>query len=445
MASASGTTRDSEARQLRRVLNAFLGTAIVVGGAVGVGILRTPGMIAGQLGSPWLIILVWIAGGVLALLGANCLAELAAALPRAGGPYVYCQRAFGRIGGVTVGWGDWMVSMTSMATISVAASEFMLGSGASLWTLHGVAIGLIIGFTVLNWYGLKIGAQTQQWLSIAKLVGIIAIALLALAFSSSQAAPASELTPTRFPGWLVIVSAIMIVSETYAGWNSSVYFSEEDEDAAHNAPRALFWGVAAIMGAYVLFNIGLLAFLPHDVLARSELPGAEVARRLFGESGNAFVRVFAIVSLCGILNVIVMFTPRILYGMSRDGLLPARLSKLNRADAPGMAMIACAVPAVVLAAGLSFETLFAVTAFLGTAINLSTFAAYWQLRRAEPDLERPFRAFGHPLLPLLVTAISAALLIAFVAADPFSSGIGIAAILVSLPLLLRRGRQLNQR
>lgn len=419
--------------ELPRVLNSLLGAAIVVGGAIGVGILRTPGIIAAQLGQPLLIIAAWVVSGLLALVGANCLAELAAALPRAGGPYVYAGRAFGRFGGIAVGWADWLVSTTAVATISVTIAEYVIGGLHSPALTHVMAVGLIAAFALLNWFGLEVGARTQQVLSLLKVGGLIGLAILALSLGkgglSGHGAPIAG-----YPGLLLAVSAFVIIHETYAGWNSSVYFSEEDKDAARNVPRALFWGILAIIVSYVLFNLGLLAILPMDVLATSKLPAADAAQRIFGSSGQTVVRVFAILSLGGILNVVIMFTPRILFGMSRDGLLPSRLSKLNRAGVPGVAMLACIVPAMVLAAGLAFETLFSVTAFLGLTVNLVVFAAYFQLRRTEPKLERPFRAFGHPWLPLLITAISAVLWGAFVIADPLSSSIAVTAMLLGWPL-----------
>lgn len=434
MTTAEQSQRRRAERQLPRVLNAFLGTAIVVGGAIGVGILRTPGMIAAQLVQPGYILLAWVAGGLLALLGANCVAEMATALPQAGGPYVYAKRAFGRAGGIAIGWADWLISVTAIATMSVTIAEYVGGGALNGLMTHFLAIGIIAAFGLLNWFGLEAGARTQQVLSALKVLGLIGLAILAIALGANGDFGASDRVAVRPPGLLVLVAAIVIIHETYAGWNSSIYFAEEDKDAAANVPKALLWGILAIMVTYLLFNLGLLAILPLDVLASSKLPAADAAERIFGASGHEVVRLFAIISLCGILNVTVMFTPRIVFAMSRDRLLPARLSILNRASVPGFAMIACIVPAMVLAAGLTFETLFSITAFLGLAANLVLFAAFFQLRRSEPQLARPFRAWGYPWLPLLITAISAGLLVAFVIADPLSSIIAIAAILVGWPL-----------
>ena len=153
---ANDQVRREKARQLPHVLNALLGGAIVVGGAIGVGILRTPGIVAGELGQPALILLAWVAGGLLALLGANCFAEMATTMPEAGGPYVYTRRAFGPLGGIAIGWADWLTSVTSMATIAVAIAEYGIGAAGSPAATHLFAIAIIAAFTLLNWFGLEV-------------------------------------------------------------------------------------------------------------------------------------------------------------------------------------------------------------------------------------------------------------------------------------------------
>jgi APA family basic amino acid/polyamine antiporter len=226
----------------------------------------------------------------------------------------------------------------------------------------------------------------------------------------------------------------MIISETYAGWSSSVYFAEEDKDAARNAPRALFWGIAAVTAAYVLFNVGLLAALPVNELSTSKLPAAAAAEKAFGAAGGTVVRAFAIISLLGILNVIVMYTPRIVFGMSRDGYLPTSLSKLNRAASPGLAMVFTLVFASTLAAGLEFETLFVVAAFLGVGMNAAVYLCLFRLRATEPELDRPFQAYGYPWLPAMAVLLSLALLINFVIADLRSSLIAVGTLVLTWPI-----------
>jgi APA family basic amino acid/polyamine antiporter len=204
----------------------------------------------------------------------------------------------------------------------------------------------------------------------------------------------------------------------------------------------LFWGIFAITLAYVLFNIGLLAALSVSELAASKLPAAAAAEKAFGEAGGTIVTVFAVVSLLGILNVTVMYTPRIVYGMSRDGYLPKSLSRLNRSASPGIAMAVTLLCASILAAGLAFETLFGVAAFLGVCINATVYLCLFRLRATEPDLRRPFRAYGYPWLPGIALLISLGLLINFVIADPLSTLLALIALAITWPMYRHTQRQL---
>jgi APA family basic amino acid/polyamine antiporter len=320
--------------------------------------------------------------------------------------------------------------------LSVALAEFILGGGADRsGDVHTLAVGLIAAVGLLNWFGLKIGARSQQLLSSAKFAGLIGLTIVCLTITQSTPSEAAPVpVASTHLAVVAFLSSLMIISETYAGWNSSVYFSEEDKDAGRNVPRALFWGIGAVTLAYVLFNLGLLAALSVDELAASKLPAATAAQKAFGPMGATVVTAFAIVSLLGILNVTVMYTPRIVYGMSRDGYLPGGLSRLNRAATPGIAMAVTLVCASILAAGLAFETLFGVAAFLGVCLNAVVYLCLFRLRSTEPELRRPFRAYGYPWLPAIAVLISLGLLINFVVADPISSMVAVITLAVTWPI-----------
>lgn len=415
--------------KLRRVLNAALGAAIVVGGSIGVGILSIPGVVAGRLGDPLLILAFWLVGGILALLGANIFAELGTTFPQAGGPYVYLRRAAGPFAGFVTGWVDAAISILGMATTAALIGEYLEYGSAGR---HEIAVGLLVALGLVNWFGLKVGARAQQALTLFKLAGLAALAVTCFVVGGQKgdfvAGPASPISVAAFVG------ALVLITETYAGWNSAVYFSEEDKDAKRNIPRALFWGIGAMMGAYLLFNAGLLAALDLTTLSSSKLPATDASRLAFGDTGVSLVRSFSVVFLLGILNVGVMYTPRILFAMSREGLLPSRLATLNRFSTPAPALLCCLIPAAVLAAGQSFEFLFTITAFLGLTINCAVYASFFMLRRSEPLIERPFRARWYPWAPLVVLLLSLGLLVSFVITDPEPGLWGIAAMVLSWPV-----------
>lgn len=433
------------------MLGAFLGAAIVVGGTIGAGILRTPGLVAQQLSHPILILGAWLAGGLLAAMGASCYAELATALPRAGGPYVYARHALGDFAGFAVGWGDWATSVCGLAFLAVATGEFVAKLyPAAAGFEHTIAMATLAGLTVLNWYGLQVGAGVQQILSLAKVVGLIIIVVGCFSISKPSAAihtPAHGFGAAMILGFVPLMIAMQIVCEVYAGWNSSVYFAEEDHDSARNMPRALFWGIFAVTATYVAVNAAVLFVVPYETLITSPLPVAEAAKSVFGGASDRIVTLLAIVSLIGILNVTVMFTARIPFAMARDRLMPRAVSRINRAATPGMALIAGTVPAIALAAGGSFEMLFSMTGFLGVAVSAAVYVAFFALRRREPDLPRPHRAFGYPWLPGLVTVLSIVLLGGFIVANPEPSLYAVAMLGASYPVYrwLRRARRFAPR
>lgn len=415
--------------KLRRVLNAALGAAIVVGGSIGIGILSIPGIVAGLLGDPLLILVFWFVGGALALLGANIYAELGTTFPEAGGPYVYLRRAAGPFAGFVTGWADAAVSILGMAATAALIGEYLENGRAGR---HEIAVGLLVALGLVNWFGLKVGARAQQALTLFKLGGLVLLAVACFLVGGQKGdVAAGAFSPISVAAF---IGALVLITETYAGWNSGVYFSEEDKDTDRNIPRALFWGIGAMMGAYLIFNAGLLAVLDMKSLSASELPATDASKVVFGDAGAALVRTFSVVSLLGILNVGVMYTPRILFAMSRQGVLPNRLSALNRFSTPAPALVCCLLPAAVLAAGQSFGFLFTVTAFLGLTINCAIYASFFILRRTEPLLERPFRARWYPWAPLVVLLLSLGLLISYLLTNPKPGLWGMAAIALSWPV-----------
>jgi APA family basic amino acid/polyamine antiporter len=450
---ATRTPDPRPSHALLRVLGVGFGLAIVVGGTVGIGILRAPGPIAAALNDPALIIAVWLLGGFYVLLGANSLAELATAIPRAGGPCVYARRAYGDYAGFVVGWGDWLNYTAAQAFLAVAFAEY---AGALLPPLAGhegaVAVATLAGFTLLHWTGVRSGSAVQQLASVLKmlaLIGFVAVCLWADPAPTPVAAPAAPpAEPLR--GALLLMAMVVsmqMVFETYSGWNSAVYFTEEDRNPGRNLPRALFGGALLVIGIYVLVNLAYLHVLPMEVLAASKLPAADAMHAVFGPRGAQLVTALAALSLLGILNAGLMNAPRILYALGRDGLFADRAQTVNAGGTPVIALLVCTAGAAVLAASGTFEELFLLGAFVGVLLDGSMAIALFVLRRREPGLERPYKAFGYPFAPLLYATIALAIFIGFLVHDPHGSLLGLAAIAASYPLyrLVRRRRMAASR
>ena len=395
----------SHAGQLRRLLGLGFGLAVIVGSTIGVGILRTPGLVAGHLHSPSAILMVWLAGGLYTLLGAVCLAELGTMVPQAGGYYVYARRGFGEWVGFGVGWTDWLTYCTVLAYVSIGLAEF---SGVAVPALAGwvrpVAIVTLLAMVALQWAGLKVSARFQEWTTAVKFLAFLALVVAAFTMGpqGARGRPIRGDAPgLTFTGLILALQAVVIA---YGGWQSALYFTEEDRDPARHLPRAMIGGVASVIAVYLLVNLALLAVLPIPDLAKSTLPGADAAAIVAGDRGKQFITVLSVLSLLPLLNAILMIGTRILFAMGRDGLVSARTASVNAGGTPDAATVVTTGVAVLLIASGAFQNLIALASVFLAANYCVCCLALVVLRRREPGAARPFRAWGYPWSAALVVA-----------------------------------------
>ena len=414
------SARRSASRGLIRILGVGFGLAVIVGSTIGIGILRTPGLVAGQLPSRTAILAVWIVGGVYTLVGAACLVELGTMLPEAGGYYVYARRAFGDAVGFAVGWTDWITYCAVLGYVSIAIGEFAALLAPSLVGFEKtVSMLALASLAALQLAGLRVSSRFQEITTAVKCGAFLAVVAGALLFA--PAAPAGSraaLQPASFAGLIVALQSVVI---TYGGWQSGLYFSEEDRDPARNLPRSIVGGVAAVIVVYLLVNIALLAVLPIPDLARSTLPAADAAQVIVGGRGRVVITILSIVSLPPMLNAILMIGTRILFAMGRDGLLWTRAAVVNARGTPAAAMLATTVVALALIATGTFQRLVAVAAFFLAANYFVCCLALIVLRWRAPDLARPFRAWGYPWSAGVVLAGAAAFLGGAAFGDPINA------------------------
>jgi len=401
-------------RGLRRVLGLGFGLAVIVGSTLGVGILRTPGLVAGQLSTPSLVLIVWITGGLYTLLSAVCFAELGTMLPKAGGYYVYARHAFGDTVGFAVGWTDWLTYCSVLGYVSIGIGEFAALLLPSLSPfVRTVAIAVLLALVALQWAGVQVSSRFQQLATAVKFAAFLAIVVAAFVIPHPAMGPGVA-PPVSIAGLVVALQAVVI---TYGGWQSALYFSEEDRDPSANIPRSMIGGVVSVIGVYLLVNLALLSVLPIGEMARSTLPAADAARVLIGARGSQIITVLSLISLPPMLNAILMIGTRILFAMGRDGLLWQRTSAVGAGGTPTVATLVTTAVAVVLIASGSFQRLVAITAFF-LAVNYATCClALFVLRRREPARVRPFVAWGFPWSAGIVFAGAVALLIGMLAGD----------------------------
>jgi len=409
---------------LRRVLGLGFGLAVSVGATIGVGILRTPGLVAGQIHTPSMIVFLWTAAGVYTLLGASCLTELGTMLPQAGGYYVYVHRAFGNTAGFAVGWTDWLTYCSILAYVSIAIAEFIavlvpVMSGA----IRFAAVSILVGLVALQWMGIRISSQFQEVTTSLKCVAFLALVVACLVLPArGYVSTGGMVSSMTFGGLIVALQAIVI---TYGGWQSPLYFTEEDRDPSRNLPRTMIGGVLSVIVIYLLVNFALLNVLPMSALARTTLPAADAAQVIAGMRGHDLIIVLSVVSLVPLLNAVMLMGTRIIFAMGRDRLFWSRTSTVNSGGTPGAATVLTTAIAIGLIATGTFQRLAAMTSFFLAANYCLCCLALIALRRGEPELQRPYRAWAYPWSAWIVAAGAVIFLVGTLVGDTFS---GLAAL-----------------
>ena len=412
------TTR--HAGRLLRLLGVGFGIAVGVGATIGGGILRTPGPVAGYMGTAALTVTVWLLGGLYTLLCSTSIIELATMLPRAGGWYVYSERAFGKRIGFVVGCCDWMNQTVAVAFLAVALGEFTTELQPALsGHVAGIAIVALGALTLLNVIGLKAGSRTQAVTSLLKALALVALVIGCFTVSTragpSPAAPhVAAHTTGLLLGWLLAFQGVVI---TYDAWYSPMYFAEEDQDPTRDLPRSMVGTVVSCVGIFLLINVALIHTLGMDELQHSKVPAAEASFLVFGHYGRQIILVISIITVISSINATLLTAPRVLYGIARDRLLPSRLTAVNQGGTPVWSLLLCAVVGVALILSGTLETLIAIGSVIVVAVYVSGFASQMVLRWREPQLARPYKSWGYPWSTLCVLVASLGFLTAAVIGD----------------------------
>jgi len=429
---------DSKKNQLKKSLGLSFNIAVLIGGTIGVGILRTPGSIAAMLDNYWLIIASWLIGGLYILIGANSYAELATMLPKAGGSYNYIKKAFGDYAGFLSGWFDYITNAIPPAFYCIVISEYLIILFPDLRNYSTeMAISLLIAFVLLHLSGVKNGSVIQQITSLLKVICFFALLIACFTYSGVKLAPIPKDNSLVQIGLLFgFFKSLQLIIGTYNGWNSVCFFAEENDDPGKNIPKSLFSGVLLVIAIYVLINIAFMYVLPIENIAKSNLAAADVANVIFGKNGAIIVTVISIFSLISILNAFMMIPPRILYGLSRDGFFTEKGTSVNKGGTPIVALLVSSVFSLFLICIGSFEVLFSFAAFTSIIVWGLAYYSLIKLRKSEPNLPRPYRSVWYPWTTIIAIIASIALLAGFVYSDPKSFIIIVGITLISYPLFL---------
>ena len=420
----------------------WFGIAAAVGKTISAGIVRTPGYIAGRLPNAWLFLGVWIVGGLYAFFSAPAMAELGAAIPRSGGQYNFSRRAMGEYAGFVVGWSDWLSTCGTAAAVAIVISEY---SGHLFSVLNGpekakiISVSIIVGFAVLQWRGVRWGGNTQLLTAAVKTIGFLMLAV-ACFFKGSpahemalQATAAHSAFPSGWPLAVAFMLGLQAVFYTIDGWDGVIYFGEEVREPGRDVPRAIFGSVVSIMGIYLLLNFLPLYLLPMNEIAGNTFVLGTVADRIFGSLGDPIIRSIMVISMLSCLNANQLFCSRTLYAMSADGLFFRQAAKVNNGGTPTIALLLSTMAGVIFVIW-PFERVIAMLSFFFVANYTLTYTSLFVLRKREPQMHRPYRAWGHPWTTAMALGGSVLFLIGSIITDRENAPWALAILILSYPV-----------
>ncbi len=436
----------SRTADLRRDLGVFAALAIVIGTVIGSGIFRVPQSMVLNVGSVRLVFAVWIAGGALSMAGALTYAELAAALPGAGGEYVYLTEAYGPLWGFLYSWTQmWVAKSGSIATLATAFFEytaFFLPKFEQIWITAGpfqirygqlFAMALILFLGLVNYFGVKIGGGVQIAVTVVKL-GLIGFLILAGLLYSGPAPHVDAhpiATPPLFAGF---IAALVGALWAYDGWNNVGMVASEVKNPGRNLPISLISGLGVVIAIYMLANWAYFRLLSAGEVGARKLVAAEMMQRVQGPVGAAIVSVAAMISIFAALNGSILSGSRVPFAAARDGLFFRSAARVHPAfRTPGVSILMLTGWSALLVLSGKYEELYNFVIFGSWILYAMACASVFVLRRKRPDLPRPYRTFGYPVVPILFLAGAAVLELTTLWDNPAQSFEGILLILIGLP------------
>ena len=422
---------------LKRALGPFDATMVVVGGIIGTGIFVNPYIVARALDSTPLVLGAWIAGGVVAIIGALAYAELGQQQPQAGGPYVYLRDAWHPIAGFMYGWAQLlMIEAGGMAAVALNFGRYALRltdqpeTGPIVVIIAAAAILLL---TVINYIGVTPGSRVVNVsvvLKVAALLILIAFAFWGDAAPGWQSESRTDETPS---GLLAFGAALIPILFTYGGWQKANTIAEEMRDPQRDMPRSLIIGTLLVIAIYVLANIAYLRTLGLHGLAGTETPAASVAGLWLGASGSRFISATIAISTFGFLNLSILASPRIYFAMARDGAFLPALAKLHpRFQTPALAIVLQSGWALLLLFTGKYEDLLNTVVFADWVFFGLTVAGLFRLRARFKD-RVGFRTPGYPWLPAAFVLVAIVVVLSVIRTAPLRSAMGVGLLALGVP------------
>jgi APA family basic amino acid/polyamine antiporter len=445
-------------QELRRDLGKWGAIAMVVGTVIGSGIFAVPKAMTLEVGSPGVVFAVWIFGGVLTLFGALTYAELAAAIPEAGGEYAYLRAAYGPFFGFLYGWTQtWVAKSGSVATLATLFFYYLANFSPSLegtlyviplpigpgggpleirWgQLCAMAVILILGF--VNYFGVRVGGGLQIAVTILKVGLILGVVVIGMTASVGSVANYSSSIPAP-GGWAGFFAALVAALWAYDGWNNVSMIASEVRNPQRNLPLSLIWGVLAVIAIYLLTNLAYFYVLPAADVAQSNRVAADMMRRILGSGGAAAVSIAAMISIFAALNGSILSGSRVPYALARDGLFFRSCAYVEPTyGTPSKSILLLTVWSSVLVITGRYEELYTLVIFPSWILYAMATASVIVLRKTRPDLPRPYKTIGYPVVPVLFVLVAIALILSTLVKSPRESILGLGIIAAGLPFYWR--------
>ncbi|MBI3896293.1 MAG: amino acid permease [Acidobacteria bacterium] len=441
---------------LPRSVGVFTATSVVVANVIGVGIFTTPGFLARDLGSPLALLSIWVLGAILALAGALSYSELGAAFPEAGGEYVYLRESYGPLWGYLSGWTSFFAGFTApiaAACIGFAAylshfaphlapgnTLFAIPLGPWHWHLSG---GQLVAFLAL-WFlslthisGVRRGAKLQVVLTVGKIAAIAALVVLGLAVGNGDWTHLRSGPQGILPGVALQNGAISLifVLYCYSGWNAAAYLAGEIRQPHRNLPLSLLVGTAVVTVLYIGLNLLFLYALPISEMSGVLEIGEKASLALFGPVATHLVAAMMALSILASASAMILAGPRVYFAMATDGLFPKKLAGVHsQYQSPAASILSQSLWTSVLILTGTFEQLIVYSGFVLVFFSALAVAAVMVLRWRRPELSRPFRVPLYPYTPLVFVGFSVWILLYTLQGRPAESLLGIATVLLGLPL-----------
>ena len=442
---------------LQRVLGLWSAISIVIGTVIGSGVFLVPSTMIRYVGSVEKLFFIWIVAGLLSLFGALTYAELAAALPEAGGEYVYLSAAYGPFWGYLYGWTQfWVGKSGSIATLAagfytyltaflpilgtpLVVLPFHIGPGGTLLEIHYgqlVAIAIILILAGVNYVGVRSGGNLQVFVTAIKLLLIAAIVVLGIFSGKGHFSQLHMRIPS--PGTISAFFAAMVSALwAYDGWNNVSMVSSEIRNPQRNLPRALILGTAVVIATYLLINLAYFYVLTPAEVASSHRVAADMMSGLYGTLAAAGVTIAVLISIFAALNGSILSGSRVPYAMARDGLFFRSAAAVHPVyRTPGNAMIMLSGWSCIVVLSGWFDDLYNFVIFGNWILYLFTAISVFVLRRKYPTLPRPYRVLGYPLVPVLFCIVALLLLISTIQTRPRESFMGLALMALGVPFYI---------